>query len=46
MGDIDDEVFIYNLNEIWIQILKECDNDNDGKISLEEFSSLLQSKVL
>ncbi|CAD8066872.1 unnamed protein product [Paramecium sonneborni] len=38
MGDIDDE--------IWIQILKECDNDNDGKISLEEFSSLLQSKVL
>ncbi|CAD8142780.1 unnamed protein product [Paramecium pentaurelia] len=38
MGDVDDE--------IWIQILKECDSDNDGKISLEEFSSLLQSKVL
>lgn len=37
MGDIDDD--------IWQQILLECDGDNDGKISLEEFSGLLRSKV-
>lgn len=34
------------ISKIWKGILIECDGDMDGKISLEEFIGLLQSKVL
>jgi Ca2+-binding EF-hand superfamily protein len=37
MGDLD--------LEVWNQMLLECDNNNDGLISREEFKKLLLSKT-
>ena len=31
-------------DDIWKQFLTECDQDNDGKISEEEFINLLSDK--
>ncbi|KAM3147294.1 hypothetical protein pb186bvf_000545 [Paramecium bursaria] len=37
MGDLEDD--------IWHQILQDCDQNNDGKISYEEFTKMLLSKA-